>query len=72
MFAVVRHPDIATLGIIPQATLEAHQARGWVRVSEYRREPADFHLPDFAEAFDDLDAKPVKPIKRATAEEQEA
>lgn len=57
-FAVVRHPDIATLGIVPAAALEQQRARGWVRVSDLRNEPADFHLEDFADAFDDLDAEP--------------
>jgi len=84
-FAVVRHPDIATVGVIPYAALEAHRANGWFRVSEWRPEPADLHLPDYAEAFEDLDAEPEpeavpvsaptpkksRPAKPATGEEQE-
>lgn len=57
-FAVVRHPDIATPGIVPAAALEQQRARGWVRVSELRNEPADFHLADFADTYVDLDAEP--------------
>lgn len=58
MFAVVRHPDIETPGIVPEAALEAHQARGWYRVSDWRDEPAAFHLPDFDADAPDLDAPP--------------
>lgn len=54
-FAVVRHPDIEPLGVIPHGVLEGHRARGWVRVSDWR-ETNDFHLPDFEDSFVDLDA----------------
>ena len=73
-FAVVRHPDIASIGVIPYAALDMHRANGWCRISEWRAEPADLHLPDYAEAFEDLDAEPPKksrPAKPATGEEQE-
>lgn len=67
-FAVVRHPDIATPGICPAAALEHQRARGWVRVSDLRDAPADFHLDDFADAYDDLDAEPEpKAAKKATS-----
>lgn len=56
MFAVVRHPDIEALGTIPDGALEHHRLRGWYRVSDWRTEPSEFHLPDFADKFDDLDA----------------
>jgi len=64
MFAVVRHPDIETVGIVPQAAFEMHQAKGFYRVSEWRESPADFYLPDYADGVD-LDA-PVEeePKKR--------
>jgi len=55
VFAVVRHPDIETPGIIPATALGFHRARGWVRISEFMPEPSDFHIPDFAEVFADLD-----------------
>jgi hypothetical protein len=77
-FAVVRHPDIETLGIIPQGAMEYERVRGWYRVSEYRPEPSSFHLPDFDDADEDLDAPPPKkPARKAPAapeptEEQEA
>ena len=57
MFAVVRHPDVDAPGVIPRGALEMHRAQGWYRVSEWRAEPAAFHLPDFAEATEDLDAE---------------
>ena len=66
-FAVVRHPDIETLGIVPQGAMEYERVRGWYRVSEYRPEPNDFYLPDFEESFEDLDAPPKKPAKKAPA-----
>jgi hypothetical protein len=75
-FAVVRHPDIAALGIVPAAALEHQRARGWIRISEFRNEPGDFHLDDFADAYDDLDAEPEpepKAAKRAaTTKESKA
>jgi hypothetical protein len=68
-FAVVRHPDIDTLGIVPAAALEQQRARGWVRVSDLRDQPSDFHLADFADVRADLDAEPEpapKAAKKAT------
>lgn len=62
-FAVIRHPEIATPGIVPAAALEQQRARGWVRISELRNEPADFHLEDFADVYDDLDAEPTPKAK---------
>jgi len=58
MFAVVRHPE-AGMGICPAEAIDQHRANGWIRVSEYRAEPSDFHLPDFAASAADLDAEPV-------------
>lgn len=55
-FAVVRHPDIEALGTIPAGALDYHRLRGWYRVSDWRDAPADFHLPDFADSYVDLDA----------------
>ena len=77
-FAVVRHPETGGLGVVPAGALDMQRAHGWVRVSEYRPEPADFHLPDFADATDDLDAEPEpepapkakKAPKAATTEEE--
>lgn len=57
-FAVVRHPDVAALGILPAGAFELARAQGWYRISEYRSEPSEFHLPEFADCFDDLDAPP--------------
>lgn len=54
-FAVVRHPDVAVPGIVPAAAFELKRIQGWYRVSDWRDEPSDFHLPEFAEA-PDLDA----------------
>lgn len=72
-FAVVRHPDIATPGIVPAAALAQQRARGWVRVSDLRNEPADFHLADFADTYDDLDAEPEpKAAKKAAATTKES
>lgn len=70
MFCVVRHPDIETLGVIPEGALAYQRLRGWFRVSEYRAEPAEFHLPDFEDSLVDLDA-PTKKTK-ATTEESKA
>lgn len=62
-FAVIRHPETGGLGIAPATSLVLFRANGWVRVSDYRDEPGDFHLPDFAEALDDLDAEPAPKAK---------
>jgi hypothetical protein len=64
-FAVIRHTETGGLGIVPAAALDMQRANGWIRVSEYRAEPADFHLGDFADARDDLDAEP-EPEPKAT------
>lgn len=57
-FAVIRHTETGGLGIVPAGALDMQRAHGWVRVSDYRAEPADFHLPDFADSTTDLDAEP--------------
>lgn len=71
MFAVIRHPDVVPLGTCPDTALEHHQALGWVRISDWRTEPDLFHLPDFAEAFADLDA-PAPPAPDDPADEPPA
>ena len=58
MFAVVRHPDVKVPGIIPQAAYDLHRVHGWFRVSPWRDWPAELHLSDYAESFEDLDAEP--------------
>ena len=76
VFAAVRHPDIDTLGVCPQGALEYQRGLGWFRVSPWFPEPADIHLPNFADAFEDLDAEPApkksRPVKPVVDEEQEA
>jgi hypothetical protein len=57
-FAVIRHTETGGLGIVAAGALEMQRAHGWVRVSDYRDQPSDFHLPDFADSTDDLDAEP--------------
>lgn len=69
MFAVVRHPDIQALGTIPDGALEHHRLRGWYRVSPWADAPTDLHLPDYAEAYVDLDA-PVS-VSPAAPEDEE-
>lgn len=49
-FAVVRHPDIAEPGIVPQGAIDLLVVNGWYRVSDWRPQPSDFHLPDFTAA----------------------
>lgn len=56
MFAVIRHPEVAALGTCPEEALEHYRGLGWQRVSEWRADPTDFHLPGFADATADLDA----------------
>jgi len=71
VFAVVRHPDIEALGVVPFAALDLHRAHGWIRISDWRAAPADFHLPDYDEAYEDLDAPPEKkPAKKAKEESE--
>lgn len=67
-FCVIRHPDVAALGTCAETALQHHKDNGWHRVSEWRGEPADFHLPDFADAVNDLDAEPVPAADSAEAE----
>jgi hypothetical protein len=73
MFAVIRHPDVASLGTCPDSALSQFRSLGWIRVSEWRPEPSAFHFPDFAEAYADLDATPEPAGKpaRATKKEQQ-
>lgn len=73
-FAVMRHTETGGLGIVPAGALDMQRAHGWIRVSEYRAEPADFHLPDFAGVTTDLDAEPEPKAtkKAATTKESSA
>ena len=53
-FCVIRHPA-AGIGTCPASALDLHRANGWIRVSGFSTDPADFDLPAFADA-PDLDA----------------
>ena len=69
-FAVVRHPDIEALGILPHGAFDLQRINGWYRVSEWRDDPADLYPPDYAEVFTDLDA-PQPPATPAEPERDE-
>lgn len=72
-FAVMRHTETGGLGIVAAGALDMQRAHGWIRVSEYRAEPADFHLADFADSTTDLDAEPEpKAAKKAAATTKES
>jgi hypothetical protein len=58
-FCVIRHDSLG-IGTCPESALPLHQAAGWFRVSEFSGDPADFNLPDYAEA-PDLDAPVIAP-----------
>lgn len=67
MFAVIRHPEIAVPGTTSESAWPIWRARGFVRVSEWRAEPAEFELEEYVDA-PDLDASPApaaKPAKSA-------
>jgi hypothetical protein len=76
-FAVVRHPDVAVPGILPEEALPVQRLRGWYRVSDFAAAPADFDLnhPDFGPDAKDRDAEPepdedapkTKTARKATA-----
>jgi hypothetical protein len=71
-FYVIRHPG-AGVGTCPVDALTIHRAAGWARVSEERPEPADFHLPDFADAPDlDAEPAPAAPAAKTTTKESKA
>jgi hypothetical protein len=70
VFAVVRHPDIDSPGIVAEGAFEAHKARGFYRVSDWRAEPADFNLPDFTHDAPDLDAPAPEPEQAETTEKE--
>jgi len=65
MFAAVRHPDIEALGILPEGAYALQRIHGWYRVSQWCAEPADLHLPDYADVYEDLDAEPEPDTKPA-------
>jgi len=83
-FAVVRHPDVAVPGVLPEEALEYQRLQGWYRVSDFKAEPAEFDLtlPEFGPDAKNLDAddededetgdapktKPKKTARKATAD----
>ena len=74
MFAVVRHPDVAVPGVLPEEALEYQRLQGWYRVSEFVAQPSDVDLsrPEYGPDAPDLDApEPVddkpKTARKATA-----
>lgn len=73
MFAAVRHPDVTVAGICPQGAYEYQRAHGWYRVSPWFPEPADIHLPEYAESDVDLDAdpEPATPAPVADPDQEE-
>lgn len=40
-FVEIEHPDIPGLAVIPEAALETHRGRGWVRAGELAKIPED-------------------------------
>lgn len=72
MFAVIRHLETGGVGTSSADAMDIHRAKGWIRVSEYRAAPGDFHLPDFAEASEDLDAPPAEPDPEPQPDEKPA
>jgi len=69
-FAVVRHPNVSAVGVLPEGALEFQRIHGWYRVSPWAPEPADLHLPDYAEVYEDLDAEPEPDKKPAKTTEE--
>jgi hypothetical protein len=72
MFAVVRHPDVAVPGVLPEEAMEYQRLQGWYRVSEFAAQPSDLDLsrPEFGPDAPDLDAEPEekpKTARKATA-----
>lgn len=63
-FAAIRHTETGGVGTATADAMDNLRANGWVRVSEYRAEPGDFHLADYVDA-PDLDAvtEPAPPIE---------
>ena len=65
MFAVFRHPDIATAGVVTFDSADLHRVKGWHRVSAWS-ESSGFNLPDFPADAPDLDAPPaIEPATKA-------
>jgi len=70
MFAVVRHPDVAVPGVLPEEAMEAQRLHGWYRVSDFAPQPSDLNLndPEFGPEAKDLDApEPEEKPKTRTA-----
>jgi len=67
-FCVVRHAE-AGIGTVSAGALSGVRVNGWVRVSEFRDRPSDFHLPDYVESTQDLDAEP--PAEPAIDDEEQ-
>lgn len=59
MFVAIRNPETGGVGTCAETALDLHRAHGWVRVSDVRPAPDDFHLADYVGA-PDLDA-PAEP-----------
>jgi hypothetical protein len=73
-FVVMRHTETGGVGAVAAEAVDLHRVNGWIRVSDYRGEPGDFHLPDYSDA-PDLDAPPQHSpavTKPDTDEEQQA
>lgn len=76
-FAVVRHPDVAVAGVLPEQALPVQRVNGWYRVSGFASTPADLDPPSYGPDAPDLDAPPEpvepktvrKPAKTTTEED---
>jgi hypothetical protein len=68
MFCVVRHPDIDSPGMAAEASLPLLEVKGWVRVSDFRESPSDFHLDEYADA--DVSDETPSPAEPEEDEEQ--
>lgn len=65
---VMRHPDIAVPGVVPESAVEHHRGRGWLRVSEaLSDDERDQVVPGSYVDAPDLDAPKAEPAAKASA-----
>lgn len=67
---VIRHPDLAQPGVVPESALDHHRARGWLRVSEaLSNDEKDQIVPGVYVNAPDLDAPEPEPTAKASAKQ---
>lgn len=67
-WTVIRHPETDGVGVIAETALEMHEARGWVRTSDWADDPTELNPADHPLPETEPEPKPKASAKTSSKE----